>query len=101
LYVAHQPISHALTFSDDGEGQKVKLFCAFEDERWTKGRSVTDLDWSPKVSLKNLKHANDSSPSWLLHRTTRIPAHQMIQMELWLYGTCIYSKDPNLSFTPP
>ncbi|WVW86335.1 hypothetical protein I302_108379 [Kwoniella bestiolae CBS 10118] len=33
---------------DESEGQKVKLFCAFSDERWTKGRSVTDLDWSPK-----------------------------------------------------
>lgn len=33
---------------DDGEGQKVKLVCAFSDERWTNGRSVTDLDWSPK-----------------------------------------------------
>ncbi|WWD19801.1 hypothetical protein CI109_104265 [Kwoniella shandongensis] len=33
---------------DESEGQKVKLFCAFSDERWTAGRSVTDLDWSPK-----------------------------------------------------
>ncbi|BEJ15171.1 hypothetical protein CspHIS471_0409380 [Cutaneotrichosporon sp. HIS471] len=33
---------------DDGEGQRVKLVCAFADERWTAGRSVTDLDWSPK-----------------------------------------------------
>ncbi|OWZ76718.1 dynein intermediate chain, cytosolic [Cryptococcus neoformans Bt85] len=33
---------------DESEGQKVKLFCAFADERWTNGRSVTDVDWSPK-----------------------------------------------------
>ncbi|KIR98614.1 dynein intermediate chain, cytosolic [Cryptococcus deuterogattii 2001/935-1] len=33
---------------DESEGQKVKLFCAFSDERWTNGRSVTDVDWSPK-----------------------------------------------------
>nr|XP_018261064.1 dynein intermediate chain, cytosolic [Kwoniella dejecticola CBS 10117]OBR83222.1 dynein intermediate chain, cytosolic [Kwoniella dejecticola CBS 10117] len=33
---------------DESEGQKVKLFCAFADERWTNGRSITDLDWSPK-----------------------------------------------------
>ncbi|WRT70069.1 uncharacterized protein IL334_007063 [Kwoniella shivajii] len=33
---------------DESEGQKIKLFCAFSDERWTNGRSVTDLDWSPK-----------------------------------------------------
>lgn len=34
---------------DDSEGQRVKLVCAFSDERWTQGRSATDLDWSPKV----------------------------------------------------
>ncbi|CAK9780139.1 WD40 repeat-like protein [Cutaneotrichosporon oleaginosum] len=33
---------------DDGEGQRVKLVCVFSDERWTAGRSVTGLDWSPK-----------------------------------------------------
>ncbi|WVR09556.1 hypothetical protein IAU60_006625 [Kwoniella sp. DSM 27419] len=33
---------------DESEGQKVKLFCAFSDERWTQNRSVTDLDWSSK-----------------------------------------------------
>lgn len=39
---------------DDGEGQKVKLVCAFGDERWTAGRSVTDLDWSPKVGWSEM-----------------------------------------------
>ncbi|WWC72175.1 uncharacterized protein I206_106135 [Kwoniella pini CBS 10737] len=33
---------------DEAEGQQVKLHCAFSDERWTSGRSITDLDWSPK-----------------------------------------------------
>ncbi|RXK41479.1 dynein intermediate chain, cytosolic [Tremella mesenterica] len=33
---------------DESEGQKVKLFCSFSDDRWTTGRSVTDLDWSHK-----------------------------------------------------
>ncbi|OCF77637.1 dynein intermediate chain, cytosolic [Kwoniella mangroviensis CBS 8886] len=33
---------------DESEGKKVELFCAFSDDRWTKSRSVTDLDWSPK-----------------------------------------------------
>ncbi|EKD00775.1 dynein intermediate chain [Trichosporon asahii var. asahii CBS 8904] len=41
------------TIGVDGgfEGQKVKLFCAFSDDRWTNGRSVTDLDWSPKSDI--------------------------------------------------
>ncbi|WVQ74361.1 hypothetical protein IAR50_003961 [Cryptococcus sp. DSM 104548] len=34
--------------SDESEGSQVKLFCTFSDERWTNGRSVTDVDWSPK-----------------------------------------------------
>jgi hypothetical protein len=68
-----------LTSSDDGEGQKVKLFCAFSDERWTQGRSVTDLDWSPKVCA-NIGKADNSSPNWWLHRITRIQERQMIQM---------------------
>jgi len=32
--------------NDDSE--KVKMVCAFSDERWTNGRSITDLDWSAK-----------------------------------------------------
>ncbi len=35
--------------SDEADGQKVKLLCAFSNDRWTNGRSVTDLDWSQKV----------------------------------------------------
>ena len=38
--------------SDDAEGQRVKLACAFSDDRWTAGRSITDVDWSPKVSCR-------------------------------------------------
>jgi hypothetical protein len=38
-------------FRDDSEGKRVKRICAFYDDRWSKNRSVTDVDWSPKVSL--------------------------------------------------
>jgi hypothetical protein len=34
---------------DDSEGKRVKLVCAFSDERAGKNRSITDVDWSPKV----------------------------------------------------
>ncbi|KAI0644189.1 dynein intermediate chain [Trametes meyenii] len=27
---------------------RIKSICAFYDERWTKNRSITDIDWSPK-----------------------------------------------------
>lgn len=36
-------------FSDDSEGKRVKRVCAFWDERYCKNRSITDIDWSPKV----------------------------------------------------
>ena len=34
---------------DDLEGKRVKRVCAFFDERYGKNRSITDVDWSPKV----------------------------------------------------
>ena len=34
---------------DDSEGKRVKKVCAFFDERYGKNRSITDVDWSPKV----------------------------------------------------
>ncbi|KAF8630746.1 hypothetical protein AX17_005341 [Amanita inopinata Kibby_2008] len=33
---------------DDSEGKRVKRICEFHDERYTKNRSITDVDWSPK-----------------------------------------------------
>ncbi|KAG8925258.1 hypothetical protein FRC02_009806 [Tulasnella sp. 418] len=33
---------------DDTEGKRMKQVCVFSDPRWTKNRSITDLDWSPK-----------------------------------------------------
>lgn len=35
---------------DDSEGKRVKKVCEFVDERYVKNRSITDVDWSPKVS---------------------------------------------------
>lgn len=39
---------------DDSEGKRVKLVCAFSDERTGKNRSITDVDWSPKVRQAQL-----------------------------------------------
>ncbi|KAF8629063.1 hypothetical protein AX15_003561 [Amanita polypyramis BW_CC] len=33
---------------DDSEGKRVKRICEFFDDRHTKNRSITDVDWSPK-----------------------------------------------------
>ncbi|WVO16714.1 hypothetical protein L204_104395 [Cryptococcus depauperatus] len=66
---------------DDSEGQQIKLFCAFSDERWTTGRSVTAIDWSPKfpelsVAAYNKNPAAVNDPDgivavWNLHLTER------------------------------
>lgn len=56
-------ISKAITVvcSDDSEGKRVKRVCAFYDERYGKNRSITDVDWSPKVKiLWRLRPASDS-----------------------------------------
>ena len=42
-------ILHISLYSDDSEGRRVKRVCAFFDERYGRNRSVTDVDWSPKV----------------------------------------------------
>lgn len=42
----------ALNSSDDSEGKRVKLICAYSDERTGRNRSITDIDWSPKVILR-------------------------------------------------
>ncbi|KAI9022707.1 WD40-repeat-containing domain protein [Phycomyces nitens] len=34
--------------SDESSGKRVKYVCEFWDEKWSKNRSVTDVDWSSK-----------------------------------------------------
>lgn len=55
MAIAHsEDASGQANSSDANEGQKLKLLCAFSDERWTNGRSVTDIDWSSKVSTATI-----------------------------------------------
>ncbi|TXT04355.1 hypothetical protein VHUM_04122 [Vanrija humicola] len=66
---------------DESEGQKLKLLCAFSDERWTANRSVTGLDWSPKFPELSVAsyNRNPSAPNdpdgivavWNLHLLER------------------------------
>jgi len=37
-----------------GEGAKVRLLGSWYEEKWARGRSVTGVDWSPKVSRTRL-----------------------------------------------
>ncbi|CAO3658598.1 unnamed protein product [Umbelopsis vinacea] len=34
--------------SEDTSSKRIKYVCEFWDEKWSKNRSVTDVDWSPK-----------------------------------------------------
>lgn len=63
------------------DANETKLVCAFKDDRWTKNRSVTSLDWSPKFPElvaagynKNPKAFNDPDgivAVWNLHLLER------------------------------
>jgi hypothetical protein len=44
-------VDGAESVDDDSEGKRVKRVCAFYDERYGKNRSITDVDWSPKVGF--------------------------------------------------
>ncbi|TYJ58004.1 hypothetical protein B9479_001363 [Cryptococcus floricola] len=60
---------------DESEGVKVKLFCAFSDERWTDGRSVTDFPELSAASYnRNPSAVNDPDgivAVWNLHLLER------------------------------
>ena len=47
-------VHHLTTPSDESEGRRVKKVCEFFDEHLGKNRSITDIDWSPKVRTPHL-----------------------------------------------
>ena len=50
LHTCYSVLANFEVSSDDSEGRRVKRVCAFYDERYGKNRSITSIDWSPKVS---------------------------------------------------
>lgn len=87
--------------SDDSEGKRVKLVCAFWDERYCKNRTITDVDWSPKVCLSwgvalLTYWVGFSFRNSVLRHTIRMPLLSTSPTGLSLCGTCIYSSDQNL-----
>ncbi|KAI8329292.1 WD40-repeat-containing domain protein [Chlamydoabsidia padenii] len=67
--------------SDETSGKRVKYVCEFWDDRWSKNRSVTDVDWSSKypellVSSYNKNPMAPNEPDgvalvWNLHLLER------------------------------
>ncbi|CAD6572335.1 MAG: hypothetical protein TREMPRED_000502 [Tremellales sp. Tagirdzhanova-0007] len=88
------------------DGQKVKLVCAFSDERWTSGRSVTDIDWSSKfpelvVASYNKSPFMPSEPDgivavWNLHLLER--PEFVFHSASDVLSVCFSPFHPNLIF---
>ncbi|KAG2224343.1 hypothetical protein INT45_006743 [Circinella minor] len=67
--------------SDENSGKRVKFVCDFWDEKWSRNRSVTDVNWSTKypellVSSHNKNPATVNEPDgvalvWNLHLQDR------------------------------
>lgn len=75
-----------MNFSDETSGKHVKFVCEFWDEKWCKNRSVTDVNWSLKVSsVLNNNYLTlmlfffklKSTPSWLFLLIIRTHLHLM------------------------
>lgn len=45
--------------SDESNGKRVKFVCDFWDEKWSRNRSVTDVNWSYKVVSPLIKDAHE------------------------------------------
>lgn len=84
--------------SADAKGKRVKLTCAFYDERWCRNRSVTSLDWSPKfpelcVAAYNKNAMSASDPDgiacvWNLHLVDRPEFIFHSQVSIILLSCC-------------
>jgi dynein intermediate chain len=81
------------------KGRRIKEIAQFWDERWSKKRMISDLDFSTKVrsvtsveipSLISYSSLNLSSP-----RTLRTHPRRMIQMASSRCGTCTCTIAPN------
>ena len=52
------PLTPILTCRTSDETDKIKQVISFYSEQWSKKRSVTSLDWSPKVTPLEFPHKN-------------------------------------------
>ena len=82
-------------------GRRVKEVAQFWDERWSKKRMISDLNFSPKVRqpLLCLEYILmlGSFRNLYWPPTQRTLPHPMIRMVLFKYGTYTCTNDPNTS----
>jgi dynein intermediate chain len=83
------------------KGRRIKEIAQFWDERWSKKRMISDLDFSSKVQpptpVEMMFLTKHSSPNSSSPRTPRIPLRRMIQMASSKYGICICTIAPSIS----
>ena len=95
--------------------RKLKEVAQFYDEKWSKRRMISDLNFSPKVlpafsyllASVGILLMGDSFLSFLLQRTPRMRAHHKNLLVLFKFGTAISSlglsivlKGPPISSQP-
>lgn len=84
------------------KGRRVRQIAQFYDERWSRKRMISDMNFSPKVRLKHREGtpfdiASFLSYSW--HRTPRTLPPLKILQALFKYGTCTFTHGLNTPST--
>ncbi|KAL8748824.1 MAG: hypothetical protein Q9184_007066 [Pyrenodesmia sp. 2 TL-2023] len=86
------------------KGRRIRQIAQFYDERWSKKRMISDIDFSSRVSttksFDRLGSANAvrSSQSWYLPRIPKTPPPQRILQVFFKSGIYISILDPSTPF---
>ena len=84
------------------KGRRVRQMAQFYDERWSRKRMISDINFSPKVRLSNSKRIESDMTSFLSyswHRTRRTHPPLKILQASSRYGTCIFIHVRNIPST--
>ena len=86
------------------KGRRIRQVAQFYDERWSKKRMISDMGFSPKVSVcrlrvGNVHLTNDSFPNSFLLLTLRMHPHLRIHQALSKSGICIFIRALNIHST--
>ena len=82
-------------------GKRVRQMAQFYDERWSRKRMISDMNFSPKVRLSNAENTQSdttSSLSYSWHHTLRTHPRLKILQVLSRYGTCTFIPAQNIPF---
>ena len=89
------------------KGKRIKEVAQFYDERWSKKRMISDIGFSPKVSLDVMSflrinvNSCDSFLNCFWHPILKTPRPLKIPPVWFRYGICISTRALNISSTAP